>query len=172
MKKRTLTSLLQATACVLLLGGCTKSNIVRQDEAASDGAPDFNMYMNIEIDEDQLHDDVNDVILGEDDYPMASQVDFALHLDQEYIDVEVVVKDGTSGADAAEYASDALKCINDQVAVQDFSYGESGDDTFGGLYQDNEVNLKIYQESEYPDGKPMYETTIPKDTYMTFDVED
>ena len=59
-----------------------------------------------------------------------------------------------------------------QVAVQDFSYGESDTDTFGGLYQDNEINLKVYTESEYKaQGAPLYETTIPKDTYVKIEIE-
>lgn len=158
-----------AAGCLVLLSGCTKSNIVQPDESAME--PDFNMYTNIVIDEDQLHEDVDDIYLDPSDYPMASAIDFSLHLDDGYVDIAVVVKDGTSAEDAAWYADVAVKGVNDQVAVQDFSYGESDTDTFGGLYQDNEVNLKVYDESSYKDdGEPMYETRIPKDTYMTFDI--
>ncbi len=165
----TIKKLLLMAGCVVLLCGCTKSNIVRTDETMG---PDFNLYMDIEIDEDQLHDDVEDIYLTENDYPMAAAIDFDLHLDEEYVDVTVVVKDGTSKEDAAWFADQAIKGINDQVAVQDFSYGESDDDTFGGLYQDNEIHLKIYEESSYEaDGDPMYETQVPKDTYMEFEIE-
>lgn len=156
------------TSCVLLLCGCTKSNIVRSNEATVE--PDFNIYMDIEIDEDQLHDDVDFIYLDPADYPMASAIDFKLHLDDEYIDVDVVVKDGTSPEDTAWFADQAIKGINDQVAVQDFSYGESAEDTFGGLYQDNEIRVKIYDESSYANKTPLYETVVPKDTYMTFEI--
>ena len=57
-------TLMLAAGCVALLCGCTKSNIVQPDPTEG---PDFNMYMNIEIDEDQLHDDVNDIYLDPDD---------------------------------------------------------------------------------------------------------
>lgn len=161
--------LMLAAGCTALLCGCTKSNIVQPAETEG---PDFNMYMNIVIDEDQLHDDVNDIYLDQDDYPMAVAIDFELHLDEEYVDVTAVVKDGTSPEDAAFFADAAIKGVNDQVAVQDFSYGESDTDTFGGLYQDNEINLKVYTESEYKaQGAPLYETKIPKDTYMKFEIE-
>lgn len=162
-------TLMLAAGCVALLCGCTKSNIVQPDPTEG---PDFNMYMNIEIDEDQLHDDVDDIYLDPDDYPMGAAIDFELHLDEEYVDVIAVVKDGTSPEDTAFFADAAIKGINDQVAVQDFSYGESDTDTFGGLYQDNEINLKVYTESEYKvQGAPLYETTIPKDTYVKIEIE-
>ena len=160
-------TILLAAGCVLLLCGCTKSNIVRTDETLG---PDFNYYSDIEIDESQLHDDVNDIYLDPIDYPMASAIDFKLHLDEAYIDIDVIVKDGTSPEDTAWFADQAIKGINDQVCVQDFSYGESDDDTFGGLYQDNEIHLKVYDESSYKNGTPLYETEIPMDAYMTFEI--
>lgn len=169
MMKKKVKTLVLAAGCMALLCGCTKSNIVQPEETPG---PDFNMYMNIEIDEDQLHEEVDDIYLDPTDYPMASAIDFNLNLDEAYVDVIVVVKDGTSPEDTAYFADVAIKGINDEVAVQDFSYGESDTDTFGGLYQDNEIRLKIYTESEYEaGGEPLYETTIPMDTYMTFDIE-
>lgn len=162
-------NLMMVLGCAVMLCGCTKSNIVKPDETQG---PDFNIYMDVELDMDQLHDDVEDIYLDESEYPMASAIDFELNLDEGYVDVNVVVKDGTTPEDAAYFADVALKGINDQVAIQDFSYGESDEDTFGGLYQDNEIHLKIYEESAYEsDGEPMYETIVPKDEYMKFDIQ-
>lgn len=164
-------ALLVACGCMLLLSGCTKSNIVQPDASQAE-EPDFNVYNNIELDMDQFHDEVNEICLDENDYPMADSLDFTIDEDKALIDVTIVVKDGTSGKDAAEYADAVLKSINDEAAVQDYSYGESGEDTFGGFFQDRETHLKIYEKSAYEsDGKPMYETNIPADTYMTFDIE-
>ena len=131
-------ALLVAAGCMVLLCGCTKSNIVQP----------------------------------ENDYPMADSIDFTIDEDKSLIDVTIVVKDGTSGEDAAEYADAVLKSINDEAAVQDYNYGESGADTFGGFFQDRETHLKIYEKSAYEaKGEPMYETDIPADTYMTFDIQ-
>lgn len=169
MIKRKVKTIALAAGCIMLLCGCTKSNIVQPEETPG---PDFNIYNNIEIDEEQLHEDVEDIYLDPEDYPMASAIDFDLNLDEAYVDITVVVKDGTSPEDTAYFADVAIKGINDEVVVQDFSYGESDTDTFGGLYQDNVINLKIYTESEYEaEGEPLYETQIPVDTYMTFDIE-
>lgn len=159
---------LLAAGCIALLCGCTKKNIINTEESAQ---PDFNMYMDVELDMEQLHEDVNDIYLDENDYPMAAAIDFELNLEEAYVDVTVVVKDGTSPEDAAYFADVAIKGINDQVAVQDFSYGESDDDTFGGLYQDNVINLKVYEESAYrSNGKPMFETQVPMDEYQVFEI--
>lgn len=169
MIKRKVKTIALAAGCIMLLCGCTKSNIVQPEETPG---PDFNIYNDIVISEEQLHYDVEDIYLDPIDYPMASAIDFDLNLDEAYVDITVVVKDGTSPEDTAYFADVAIKGINDEVVVQDFSYGESDTDTFGGLYQDNVINLKIYTESEYEaEGEPLYETQIPMDTYMTFDIE-
>lgn len=158
-----------ALGCAALLCGCTKSNIVQPEETQG---PDFNMYMDIELDNEQLIEDVNEIYVEDGDYPMASSIDVKLDLDNEQVNVTVVVKDGTSKEDAAEFAMVAIKGVNDQVAVQDFSYGDSAEDTYGGLYQDNIINVKIYEQSEYEaDGVPMYEGQIPKDTYQEIVIE-
>lgn len=157
--------------CAALLCGCTQSNIVHP-EVPAEPEPDFNLYSDIVLDEEELHNEVNDIYLDPVDYPMAAAIDFALHLDEGYIDVTAVVKDGTSPEDAAYFAEVAIKGINDEAAVQDFSYGESDVDTFGGLYQDNVINLKVYEESAYnAGGEPMYETQIPMDVYQKIVIE-
>lgn len=164
-------ALLAAAGCVLLLCGCTKSNIVQPD-AESAQEPDFNIYNNIELDMDQFHSEVEEVCLDENDYPMADAIDFDIDEDKALVSVTVVVKDDTSAEDTAEYADAVIKAINDEAAVQDYNYGESGEDTFGGFFQDRAIHLKIYEKSAYEaDGEPEYETDIPEDTYMTFDIE-
>ena len=121
---------------------------------------------------DQFNDEVNEIYLDENDYPMADTINFTIDEDNALVDLTIVVKDGTSGADAAAYASEVIKGINDEAAVQDYSYGESGEDTFGGFFQDRKINLKIYEKSAYEsNGDPMYEMEIPEDTYMTFDIQ-
>lgn len=164
-------ALLAAAGCMLLLCGCTKSNIVQPDASEAE-SPDFNIYNNIELDMDQFQEEVKEICLDENDYPMADSLDFTIDEDNALIDVTIVVKDGTSGKDAAEYADAVLKSINDEAAVQDYNYGESDVDTFGGFFQDRETHLKIYEKSAYEsDEEPMYETDIPADTYMKFEIQ-
>lgn len=158
-----------AAGCVAMLSGCTQSNIVKPEGTQG---PDFNIYMDITLDNEQLNTDVNDIYTDATDYPMASSIDVTLGLEEEKVDITVVVKDGTSKEDAAAYAMAAIKGVNDQVAVQDFSYGESGEDTYGGLFQDNVINLKVYEQSAYEaEEAPIYEGEIPKDTYQVVVIE-
>ncbi len=164
-------ALLAAAACAFLLCGCTKSNIV-QPEGESANEPDFNIYNNLELDMDQFQSEVKEVCLDENDYPMADAVEFEIDEDKALVSVTVVVKDDTSAEDTAAYADAVIKEINDEAAVQDYSYAESGEDTFGGYFQDRAIHLKIYEKAAYEaGGEPEYETDIPKDTYMTFDIE-
>ena len=166
-------NLMLVLGCAVLLSGCTQSNIVQPSvEPGETMGPDFNLYNNIEIDMEQLKEDVEDIFLDESDYPAAAGLEFTVNIDEEYVDVTVIVKDGTSPEDAAYTASEAIKIINDQVAVQDFGYAESTEDYFGGLYQDNVIRLKIYDESTHAaGGAPMFETTVEKDAYEEFVIE-
>ena len=109
-----LKTIILITSCIMLLCGCTKSNIIQSDETMG---PDFNLYSDIEIDPEQLHNDVDDIYLDPADYPMASAIDFELHLDEEYINIDVVVKDGTSPEDTAWFADQAIKGIKDRKSV-------------------------------------------------------
>lgn len=166
-------NMLLVLGCAVLLSGCTKSNIVQPSLAPGETmGPDFNLYNNIEIDMEQLKEDVEDIFFDEEEYPDVAGLEFTVNIDEEYVDVTVIVKDGTDPEDAAFCGAEAIKIINDQVAVQDFGYAESTEDYFGGLYQDNVIQLKIYEESAHQaGGDPVFETTVEKDEYEEFVIE-
>ncbi len=169
MKNNRMQWMILAVCCVVMASGCTKSNIVLPDPEEYQ-KPDYSLYNNIELDEEQLQEELDDIYTDPDDYPMASSIGFDLNLDEEYIDIDVVVKDDTKSEDAQWYAGEAIKALNDLVADQDLNYGKSGEDTFGGLYQDNVIRLRVYKESAYAaGGDPVYQTEVPKDTFMTFE---
>ena len=130
MFSRKMKILMIAVGCAAALSACTKSNIVQPESSFE---PDFNMYNNIELDEEQLQADVEDVWLDESEFPMGAAFAFELHEDEAYVDMSVVVKDGTSPEDAAWYANQVVKGFNDQVAMQDFSYGTAEEDSFGDI---------------------------------------
>ena len=83
-------ALLVAAGCMVLLCGCTKSNIVQPDASEAE-SPDFNIYSNIELDMDQFRDEVDEICLDENDYPMADSIDFTIDEDKSLIDVTIVV---------------------------------------------------------------------------------
>ncbi len=165
-------NLLVAMGCAVLLCGCTESTIVRPGESNIVSEPDFNIYRDVEIDMEQVQEGVADIYLDEDDYPMAVALGFDVDEEAGVVTVEVVVKDDTSAEDAAFYADAVIKGINGEYAIQDFSYAEAEEEYFGGLYQEREIHLTIYEEAAYTsDGEPMFETVVPKDTYVAFEIE-
>lgn len=169
MWNRNIKTLMAAAGCAVFLAGCTESTIL-QPEGGEE--PDFNVYENIELDQDQLLSDWQEICLDEDEYPMAAELDFEIYDQESYVDITLVVKDGTSGEEAAAFAVEAIQSFNDQVAVQDFSYDASSEGSFGSYFDDRDIHLKLYQESAYEEGKePMYETTVPAGSYETFDIE-
>lgn len=162
-----------AGCCCLLLSGCTERNYVNPNSKDYEYGPDFNIYDDYELDEEQVLEDVLDVGLDPVNYPMAAGIDFGLHMDEGHIDVAAIVKDGTSMKDALYYGSEALKVVNDQVASQDFSYEMSSDTSYGGIYENNDAQLDIYYASDFEnDEAPFMTFTIPAGKYMVLDLDD
>lgn len=160
-------TLMIAAASALLLSGCTESTILQPEGGDQ---PDFNVYENIELDDEQLLSDWQEICLDEGDYPMAAAVDFERHENDGYVDIMLAVKDGTDREEASAFAVAAIQAFNDQVAVQDFSYDAAEDGSFGSYFADREIHLKIYEESAYEaEGEPMYETSVPAGSYSTFE---
>lgn len=167
MLKMKIKTLILAVGCAAVLSGCTERTILENNTPME---PDFNLYANIELDDEQIQDDMESIWLDEGDYPMGVALEFERHEEDAYLDMTIVVKDGTSGEDLAEYVDELIKGFNDEVAMQDFNFGESGENTFGGYFQDREIHLKIYEQSAYEaGGEPMYEPEVPMDTYMEFE---
>lgn len=165
--------LLLVTGCMFLLSGCTESHYVRPNQSDMEAGPDFNIYEDYELDEDQLLDDVLDVGLDPDNYPMAAGIDYGLHMDEGRIAVAAIVKDDTSLEDAIWYGTEALKVVNDQVASQDYSYEMSSEDPYGGIYKENDAHLDIYFASAFENGEaPVLSLEIPADTYLIPDLDD
>lgn len=159
--------------CGLILTGCTESHYVNPNQETMEPGPDFNVYENLELDQDQLIADVLDVGLDPDNYPMAAGIDFGLRMDEGIINVAAIVKDGTAPEDAIWYGSEALKVVNDQVASQDISYAMSSADSYGGIYEENDAHLDIYFASDFENGDaPFLTFEIPAGKYLVLDLED
>lgn len=159
--------------CGVILTGCTESHYVNPGQGTLETGPDFNIYENYELDENQLMYDVLDVGLDPDTYPMAAGIDFGLRMDEGIINVAAIVKDGTSPEDALWYGSEALKVLNDQVASQDLSYEMSSADSYGGIYENNDAHLDIYFASAFEnDEAPFISFEIPAGKYLILDLDD
>lgn len=129
--------------CALLLCGCTESKIVTPTQPAN-LAPDMNVYSKgIEINWDQVKEDWNDAFADPSVYPLAHSLDYLRDDDAETLDIYIYVQPGTTEEEASEYATEAIKGLNDAVYMQDFSFTQSGADYYGSFVSIYDVNVVV-----------------------------
>lgn len=133
--------------CALLLSGCTESNIVSPTQSAvqpSDLAPDLNVYSRgIEIDWDEVALTWNEGYADQSMYPIAHSLEYTRDDDAETLEIRIYVQPGTSKEDAAAYATEAIKGLNDSVYTQDFSFEPSRSDYYGSFVSIYNVNVIV-----------------------------
>lgn len=138
--------------CVLLLSGCTKSNIVNAvEETRAVSAPEFELQDDIEIDWRQVSDDTEDLFNDESRYPYSRDYHFYLEPNKKEIMLMWVVADDFPDNQIHKYAEDLIKYFNDAVAVQDFSIGMSDKESYGGLWKEYALSFSIVPESTQDD---------------------
>ncbi|MFT4006161.1 MAG: hypothetical protein QM683_11190 [Lacrimispora sp.] len=59
------------------------------------------------------------------------------------MDVNLLVKAGTTPEEAVEFANAAMRAINDEAAMQDFSFEKSSDTSYGGFFKEYDVHLIV-----------------------------
>lgn len=139
-------------ACMLLLSGCTKSNIVNATEQTiAVSAPDFELRDDIEIDWGQVSDDTEALFNDESRYPYTRDYHFYLEPKKKEIMLMWVVADEFPDNQIRRYADDLIKYFNDAAAVQDFSIATSGKDSYGGLWEEYALSFSIVPESTQDD---------------------
>lgn len=131
-------------SCVLLLSGCTKSNIVTPEGTI---APDFNVKEGIQIDWNQVRGDLSELFTAANNYPMNEMIEFNVDDTEKTVYLMLTVKDDTTKEQAAAFATDLVKAFNDSVSVQDFSYEGSTADSYGGFFQKYSVCIQVMPAS-------------------------
>lgn len=155
-------SILLAACCGLLLCGCTEKNIVTPDATVA-VEPDFGIKENVQIDWEQIQEDLNDEYLdGNDEYPFVKNIDFYTDESEEDMSLYmmVTVADDIPAEVAAEFGTVLMKRFNDAVAQQDFSYGNSSENSYGGFFDVYNGWIQIMPES----------TADNEDTWLVDDV--
>lgn len=138
--------------CMLLLSGCTKSNIVNATEqTVAVSAPDFELRDDIEIEWGQVSEDTEALFNDESRYPYTRDYHFYLEPKKKEIMLMWVVADDFPENQIHRYAEDLIKYFNDAVAVQDFSIAASGEDSYGGLWDEYALSFSIVPESTQDD---------------------
>ena len=155
---------------VLALSGCTKSSEESETVTGNEVDPAKQSAMD-EIDEtlarednilvedetepqslyewDQVKDETDTLFADADLYPQTVKMEFAADEASMTIDLSWVLKNGTSEEEAEEYAAMMVKQFNDIVAVQSTELENSSDSSFGTLWNQFALNVKVGTE----DGK-------------------
>ena len=157
MKKK---AFLICAVSAFLLTGCTKSNILASGGPAE---PVFETQDGIILDWSQIANDLDEQYTDNEEYPMALSVNYNLDTETEHMDVTLMVKEGTTPEEAVDFANAAMRTINDEAAMQDFSYESSSDTSYGGFFKKYDVHLIVMPD--YTMGKKEYwlvDMDIPK----------
>lgn len=141
MRKKMLAAVLGIT--LLLSAGCTKSNIIRPEGKAE---PDFSIVTDVELNWEQIGQDLMGYYEDSTDYPGLSSFNYNHKDEEKLILVQLFVEDSVNPNQAAAYASDLIKFLNDSITIQNNSYALSGDDFYGGFFDEYNVSVQVFPE--------------------------
>ena len=126
----------------MLLAGCTKSTIVTGGPVE----PVFETRDDIVLDWGQIGDDLDEMFLENEEYPMAVSINYNAQVDGE-LSLNLMVKEGTTPEEAVVFADAVVRALNDEAAIQDFSIEASTETTYGGFFDETNLHLIVM-----PDG--------------------
>lgn len=138
-------------ACMVLLSGCTQSNIVQPDSETKIADPNFDIQDDIEIDWTQVSADAEGVFEDTGAYPYSKDFHFLLEPQKKEIMLVWVVSDDFPTSEIRNYADALIKGFNDVVATQDFSIEKSSDTSYGGLWKNYGISFGIAPASTQDD---------------------
>ncbi|MDO5418280.1 MAG: hypothetical protein Q4F29_13855 [Lachnospiraceae bacterium] len=134
--------------CVFVLSaGCTKSNILKPEMAA----PDFTIVTDVELDWNQISEDVISCYEDTDEYPGLVTFNYAHKDEEKMIKAQMFVDDTVDGKEAASYAADLIRYINDSIAIQNNSLAMSTDKNYGGFFDDYGFSVQVMPEATKDD---------------------
>jgi hypothetical protein len=98
------------------------------------------------FDPDQVNEEANDLFGDTDFYPEAVKMDYVLDEEAFSIDLSWVLKNGTTEDVAMEYATILVQKFNDILAVQLADVEFSSIESFGGIWEQFALNVKVGTE--------------------------
>ncbi|MBE7718661.1 hypothetical protein [Lacrimispora indolis] len=145
---------------VMLLTGCTKSNILASGGPAE---PVFETQQGIVLDWTQIGNDMDEEFVDNENYPMALSVNYSVDQEKKSIDLTLIVKEGTTPEEAVTFADAAVRFLNDEAAMQDFSFEKSSDTSYGGFFKDYDLRLIVMPDYTMKEEKYwLVDMDIPK----------
>ena len=124
----------------MLLTGCTQSHILTGSGPAE---PVFETQQGIVLDWTQIGNDMDDEFVDNDEYPMALSVNYSMDPKEKKLELNLVVKEGTTPEEAVTFANAAVRYLNDVAADQDFSIEKSSETSYGGFFKDYDLHLIV-----------------------------
>lgn len=157
-----------STAIGGMAAGCTKSNIVAPEESLR-LEPETEILDNIQLDWEEIGTEVENTFENPELYPICDSVNYRYVPELNHFQLTITVKEDAELKDISEYTSAVIKGINDMIAVQDFSYARSSATSFGGFFEENDLQLMVIPGDMYtPEEQYILNTTIPKGEYYEF----
>lgn len=141
----------------LLLTGCTESHILSSGGPAE---PVFETQQGIVLDWSQIGSDMDDEFVDNEEYPMALSVNYNVDPKKKTIDLTLIVKEGTTTEEAVKFANAAVRFLNNEAAMQDFSYEKSSETSYGGFFKEYDMHLIV-----------MPDYTMQEEKYWLVDME-
>ncbi len=155
----------------LALTGCTQSSISTQAPVAMDPGAQNEQYgpgkspadMEEEVvervplvedepveeflfDAEQVESESQELFGDAEFYPQGVSMTYELDEDAKTVALNWVLKNGTSEDEVMEYATELVQKFNDILAVQTVDYEMAEVDTFGGVWADFSLDLKVATE--------------------------
>lgn len=150
----------------LLLTACTDRHIVVVE--STEYGPPATEEFDGELDMEQLHLDVSDIVYS-DEFPDVAAFYFDLNQETGKMYLDVVANDETEIGRVLEAVNSIIKVINDCAAVQNPEYAISADKYYGGLFDQIDINLRVYYEKEYPDGQYIVKDVLENGLYVEYE---
>lgn len=152
--------------CMMLLSGCTKSNIIQGGADYGDlPAPSSEGIV-----WEQLWEDFHEIYEDKDIYPFAGTVSGSVDTEKKEASFFLLVNEDISPEEAAKYATTVLKGFNDLISTQNSAYGASSEESYGGYLSGYKIYVMV-SEFDYMDlaEKWILEDEIPAGTYRAVD---
>lgn len=148
-------------ASMLVLSGCTKSNIVKGGQDYSD------MPQPVEgIVWEQLWEEWDEMYTDQDLYPFSETVNGGVYADENTMKFFILLNQEISKEEAAEYATTVLKGLGDLMAGQNPDLTASGDDSYGSYMDKYNIYVMVSPDATKSDESTwILEDTIPAGEY-------
>ena len=152
-----------AAGCCLC--GCTKSTII-SPEAPSD----VELAGEDGIVWGQLWEDFQDKYDDSDAYPFVESVSASFFDDENTVKFFILTNEEVSNEEAAEFATNVVKGLNDLIADQNPDYAPSSDESYGGYLSKYNIYVMVSEDSKKAEKADwLLEDTIPAGEYRAVD---